>query len=171
MKPNRRHIVAGTIGIVMIGGIAPVALASAPSGVTVENIVKANLADPVNLNADDIKLRTKVPTDILVQKVTFSPTGGRTGWHHHPGVVLVSVLSGAVTVWDADCDSTTYGPGLAAGSAFTESGDDPLEVTSAAGAVVYATFVVPQVVPTPVFRVEAPVVSCVGTTKSDDDRH
>ncbi len=72
-----------------------------------------------------------------------------------------------MTVRDSDCDSTTY----AAGTAFTESGDDPLEVTSAAGATDYATFVVPQVAPTPVFRVEAPAVSCVGTEQSDDDRH
>ena len=158
MKLNRRHLIAGTVGVVLIGAMTPVAFASPGADIKVENIVKANLAGAVHLNADQIKFRTKVPTDILVQKVTFSPHG-RTGWHHHPGMVLVSVSSGAVTVWDSDCESTTYGPGLAAGAAFTESGDDPLEVTSAAGATVYATFVVPHVSP-PVFRVEADARSC-----------
>ena len=73
--------------------------------------------------------------------------------------MLVTVQTGSVTVWDEDCSSTTYGPGLAAGAVFTEGGDAPQEVTSSAGELVFVTFVVPRAVP-PVFRIEDPAVSC-----------
>jgi hypothetical protein len=70
------------------------------------------------------------------------------------------VQSGAVTVLDSDCNSKTYGPGLPNGSAFTESGDEALEVQNAsnsASATVYATVVVPDGAP---FRIEDDAVVC-----------
>ena len=105
--------------------------------------VTAPLNHRLHLQHDGVALRTKSPTDIRMQTLTFL-AGNRTGWHHHPGLVLVTVQTGSVTVWDQDCSSTTYGPGLAAGAVFTEGGDDPQEVTSAAGGTVYVTFVVPR---------------------------
>src|SRR3712207_7977179 len=45
--------------------------------------------------------------DVAVVKVTLEP-GGSTGWHHHPGVGLASVASGAVTVYNEECDTTVY---------------------------------------------------------------
>lgn len=171
MKLNRRHVVAGTLGVAMIGMMTPVALASPGSMVGVVTLGQQKVANPVEAKGSGVELETKVPTDIAMQVVTFG-VGGRTGWHHHPGVVLVSVKVGEVTVWDSDCDSTTYGPLAAAGATFTESGNEPLEVTSVAGATVQATFIVPQVAgPTPVLRIEDDVVSCPGTKKSDDDDH
>ena len=45
---------------------------------------------------------------------------GTSGWHYHPGVVLVVVESGHVTTHDANCQTKTYGPG----QAFVESGGE-----------------------------------------------
>jgi hypothetical protein len=111
-------------------------------------------------NADRIRLRTKKPTDVRVQKVVFAP-GGRTGWHHHPGIVLVAVESGQVTVVDAKCNAQTYGPGARNGSVFTEIGTEPREVRNLSGteATVYATLIAPNA-DMDIFRAEDPVRRC-----------
>ena len=114
--------------------------------------------DKVEANSDRVKFQTKGPTDVRVQKIEIA-AGGYSGWHHHPGVVIVTVASGAVTFTHSDCSSTTYGPGLPDGAVFVESGDDPARASSAAGATVYATFVAPHAVP-PVFRIEDDPQSC-----------
>jgi len=104
------------------------------------------------LNSDRVKFQTKDPTDVRVQKLVFA-AGAYSGWHHHPGIVVVAVESGAVTLWDSDCTSKTYGPGLPNGGVFVEGGDDPVQATSASGATVYVTYVAPNANP-PVFRIE-----------------
>jgi quercetin dioxygenase-like cupin family protein len=158
MKLKRTAVVAATIGLVGVGALAPVALASPPSGFTPTNLVKADLDRTVHLNSDRVKFQTKDPTDVLVQKVVIGP-GGSSGWHHHPGMVVVAVQSGVVTVWDSSCNQKTYGPGLSNGSVFVEGGDEPGQVTSAGGATVYATFVAPNADP-PVFRIEDDAPPC-----------
>jgi hypothetical protein len=55
--------------------------------------------------------------------VTFDPSGS-SGWHSHPGVVLVTVASGSVVAYDEHCVGTPHTAGTAS-SAFTESGDEP----------------------------------------------
>lgn len=48
---------------------------------------------------------------MVVAEVTWEP-GGTSGWHRHPGVVLVSVLEGDVEVtWERDCVPRTYSEG------------------------------------------------------------
>lgn len=37
--------------------------------------------------------------------------GHDSGWHTHPGIHAVAVLSGSMTVYDGECRATTYGPG------------------------------------------------------------
>ena len=161
MNQTRRRILAAGLGTVVCGMIAAAALASPPSRITSSNLVaKADFNTPVDLDADRIRLRTKEPTDVRVQKVVFAP-GGRTGWHHHPGIVLVAVESGQVTVVDAKCNATTYGPGSPNGSVFTESGTRPLEVRNLSGAeaTVYATLIAPDA-QTDIFRAEDALQTC-----------
>lgn len=50
--------------------------------------------------------------ETIVQQITIQP-GGFTGWHTHPGPVIVMVESGVFTVYqgrDADCTPFAYGP-------------------------------------------------------------
>jgi hypothetical protein len=140
------------VGFAVVGTSAAVALGSVGVGFMPTNLVTANVPGKIQAKADGIKLRTKGPTDVRVQKIDIA-AGGLSGWHHHPGIVIVSVASGEVTFTNSDCSATTYGPGLPAGSAFVESGDDPGQASSVGGATVYATFVAPQASP-PVFRIE-----------------
>ena len=130
------------------------ALGSPGVGFHPENLVTANLANDVKVNSDRIKFQTKGPTDVRVQQITFAP-GSFSGWHHHPGFVLVAVKSGEVTNFDSQCNGTTYGPNSPNGSAFVEYGDEPGEVRNmtSAPATVYVTLVAPDANP-PVFRIE-----------------
>jgi hypothetical protein len=133
-------------------GIAAVALGLPGSGVTPTTLVTANFDHTVHMNSDRVKIQTKDATDVRVQKLEFAP-GSYSGWHHHPGIILVAVASGAVTLWDSDCNSVTYGPGLPNGAVFAEGGDHPVQATSTNGATAYVTYVAPSADP-PVFRIE-----------------
>jgi hypothetical protein len=83
----------------------------------------------------DVEIKTKDNTDIAVANVVVAP-GGSSGWHSHPGPVLVVVKTGAITFYRAgkhggqdgddengnngshgqECSRTVY----PAGSAFVE---------------------------------------------------
>ncbi len=151
---SRKRWSAAIIGVVAIGTLAAVALGSPSFNFTSTTLVTANLDNKVQVNSDRIKLQTKDPTVVRVATVVFGP-GGYSGWHHHPGVVIVSVKSGSVTVWNSDCSQETYG----AGSAFVESGDDPGQVTSVDGATNIVTYVVPNFSPL-VFRIDDDPPAC-----------
>jgi hypothetical protein len=153
-----RMLHAAILGVAVFGLLATVALGSAGFGFAPTNLATGNLNNDVNWNSDRVKFQTKEATDVRVQRIDIAP-GGYSGWHHHPGIVIVVVESGQVTFTNSDCSSTTYGPGLPAGSAFVEGGDDPGQASSVGGATVYATFVAPHADP-PVFRIEDSAQSC-----------
>ena len=133
-------------------------IASPPSGLTTTNFVTADLDPADHINSDRIKFQTKGPTDIRMQKLEFA-AGGATGWHHHPGMVIVAVASGTIEVWDTSCGKTAYGPGSPNGSVFIEALPHAHQATSTNGATIYVTYVVPNASP-PTFRVEEQVPFC-----------
>jgi len=157
LKMQRKHarLLTAIVGVAVVGTLAAVALGSPGFGnVTTLLVAKADFNETVHLNSDRIKFQTKGPTDVRVQTITFEP-GSYSGWHHHPGFVLVAVKSGEVTNVDSQCNATTYGPNSPNGSAFVEYGDEPGEVRNmtSAPATVYVTLVAPDANP-PAFRIE-----------------
>lgn len=46
----------------------------------------------------DVEIKAKDPTDIAVSNVVVAP-GGSSGWHSHPGPVLVVVKTGTITFY------------------------------------------------------------------------
>jgi hypothetical protein len=157
---RRKNWTLVAVTLVVIGTAASVALATAGSGVTTTTFVTADFNKTVHMNSDRIKFQTKDPTIVRVQKLTWA-AGAYSGWHHHPGVIMVTVQSGSVTVMDSNCNTVTYGPGLPDGAVFVEGGDAPLQVTSENGAVEYAMQVAPRANP-PVFRIEDEPPACAG---------
>jgi quercetin dioxygenase-like cupin family protein len=141
------------------GIIATVALASPPQNFSAEGLVAGDLKKlaNVNFNGEIIKFQTSLPTDTSVVKLVFG-ANGKSGWHHHPGMVLVQVANGRVTVTDGFCNSKTYGAGLANGSVFVE-GATIHNVSSVGGAVAYATAIVQEADPK-VFRLEDSAPPC-----------
>ena len=149
-----RRVLMFAPAVVLLGAavLPGAALASPGSGFTAPILVTANLDHKVKINSDGVKLQTKRPTDVRVQRFIFE-AGGYTGWHHHPGVVIIAVETGSLTFWDSKCRARTYGPGLPNGSVLTESGDEAGQVTSANGGTSYVTYIAPSADP-PVFRIE-----------------
>lgn len=47
---------------------------------------------------------------IAVRDGVYRP-GETSGWHRHPGLHVVTVLTGVLTVYDGECIAHTYGPG------------------------------------------------------------
>jgi quercetin dioxygenase-like cupin family protein len=158
MKFYRKPIIViGTITAMAAAG-ATIALAN-PGSLATTTILghRATLSDSVKINQDQIKLQTKVPTDVQVQTITFGPRGF-SGWHYHPGVVIVVVESGLLTTHDEQCRTTTYGPH----ESFVESGTEPFMVSNdsdTANTIVYATFIAPA---GSAFRIETNPPPCAG---------
>jgi quercetin dioxygenase-like cupin family protein len=58
------------------------------------------------------ELETEGASNFIVQDVKFSP-GGTTGWHTHPGILLLTLAadSGPIDWYDAHCAKTVYNAG------------------------------------------------------------
>jgi quercetin dioxygenase-like cupin family protein len=156
MNFYRKLVIGLGTGTVIAAAGATIALANTGTLITTTILGhRATLSDSVQVNQDRIKFQTKDATDVLVQTITFDKHG-TSGWHFHPGVVIVVVESGQVTTHDANCQTATYGPH----QSFVESGTEPFMVSnesSADKAVVYATLVVPAGSP---FRIETAPPAC-----------
>jgi quercetin dioxygenase-like cupin family protein len=149
MTHHRRRVLA-VIALTSVVAVVAATIALASPGTSTSQILasRSTLSDSIEVNQDRIKFQTKDPTDLVTQQVTFAP-GAYSGWHHHPGVILVLVKTGTVTVWDESCQKTTY----SAGHAFIEGGTEPMMVSNEGSetAVDVATQVAPAGSP---FRVE-----------------
>jgi quercetin dioxygenase-like cupin family protein len=91
-------------------------------------------------DANDVELHANGPTDVLTADLVFQP-GGETGWHYHPGPVVVVVKSGALTETRSNGCVIVH----PAGSVFFEKKDDVHNASNQTGKVteVYATFLFP----------------------------
>jgi quercetin dioxygenase-like cupin family protein len=68
------------------------------------------------------QLKSKDNTDLVVANVTITP-GGHSGWHSHPGPVIVVVKTGTVTFYHGN-DPTCTGTVHPSGTVFIEEGGD-----------------------------------------------
>ena len=88
------------------------------------------------VDSTDIKFKVKggpeevihVPNarENVVQQIIIAP-GGHTGWHSHPGPVVVLIKSGAMSLYDGD-DPTCTGEQFTAGHAFIDSGQGHVHI-------------------------------------------
>ena len=86
-------------------------------------------------------MRVNGATDVLQAQLVFQP-GGETGWHIHPGPVVVVVKTGSLTETHANGCITVHTPG----SVFFESAGEVHNATNLTGGVaeVFATFLSPE---------------------------
>ncbi len=99
---------------------AGAARATPPHGVTntlIAGPVEIGDIDALTNDAPDYKarVRTRGASDTYVQYTAIAP-GGDVGWHSHPGIVFVLVVSGTATHVDEDFTPTDF----PAGSGFVE---------------------------------------------------
>jgi quercetin dioxygenase-like cupin family protein len=72
----------------------------------------AHVALPGTEEGFSAELETEGASNVIQQEVKFSP-GGTTGWHKHPGILLLTLAadSGSVDWYDANCGKTVYNAG------------------------------------------------------------
>ena len=103
-----------------------------------------------------INLTSQSSVDVVTQQITIAP-GGQTGWHGHPGPVLVTIKSGAMRLVyanDPNCADRIY----TAGQSFVDRGDEVIHNAYNAGPEnleFWATYFVPGA-PGAAFRIDAP---------------
>jgi quercetin dioxygenase-like cupin family protein len=148
---TRIFIAVLSVAIVVLTGAA---LATPPTGFTT-NVLARGSAEGLHAKHDGIRVSSRhgVSADVAVATVTIDP-GGSSGWHHHPGVVLVVVQSGTVTFYDENCRPDVH----RAGETFIESSESPglAKNTGTGTAVVEATFIVPASTPPTPLRIDDP---------------
>ena len=116
-------MLAAALAVTALGLAAGVLTASPahatpPAGVTTKILGSGTTPAGFTIHVDGINVASKDAADFTVAHLTFAP-GGTTGWHAHPGPVLVIVKTGSVTKYSAqDCTAHTY----TAGQAFVEHG-------------------------------------------------
>lgn len=99
----------------------------------------------------EVEIEAKEGLDIATQVITFAP-GGQSGWHTHPGPVLISVREGTMTFYDHNCNPTVR----TAGEGFLDTGAEPHLARNESGlpATNVVTYFAPPHVPS--LRVDQP---------------
>jgi quercetin dioxygenase-like cupin family protein len=122
------------------------ARATPPVGLTTEILGSGTTLGGFKIHVDGIKVASTDAASFTVAHLTFAP-GGTTGWHVHPGPVLVIVKTGSVTKYSADdCTAQTY----TAGQAFVEHGPTDENMVRNNGSVpaeTIVTFITPPGAP------------------------
>ena len=141
----RKAIRSPLLALALIVVFAGTALATVASGFHPTLLARGTMSEEVHFNTGAVKFQTKGAVDFATATVSIAP-GGSSGWHSHPGVVLVTVKSGTVTFYDEHCTGIQH----AAGTSFVESGEgaglgrnESLDTTT----VLYVTYVVPAGAP------------------------
>ena len=114
MKQPKRVNVRKALVLTVLGAVVAVAAgaALATPGVGFKErtvVARGTLEGHFKIKLQD----SSRPGDVVVQKFVLAP-GGQSGWHLHPGPAVVTVMSGELTLDQADCSSATYSAGKVA---------------------------------------------------------
>lgn len=140
MRHHRRFIVIPIV-VAAVFALAGTAIATLASGQTVTLLSRGTYGPGLDARQNHVEVeKDQGSADFVTLHLVYEP-GGSSGWHHHPGVGLVTVASGALTFYTADCVGHTY----SAGQSFAESSDAPGLVRNegSVGADDYVTFIIP----------------------------
>src|SRR6476659_2085617 len=135
---NGRQLVLATI--VAAASSVEVAVALTPSSgiISAPVLARASFADPTDLKFK-VKGRSQEVINVnnaqqtVVQQIVIAP-GGNTGWHSHPGPVVVLIKSGQMSFYDSEdptCTVRTY----SGGEAFIDSGQGHVHIARNEGSV------------------------------------
>ena len=155
MTRHARYAVTAVAALALL--IPSVAIASLGSGVAnLTTVSDGALAGPTKVNIPGIvKLQTYGDLRVFTQTLTIHP-GGNTGWHSHPGPVLVTVNSGIFRYQESDCSFVDY----SAGQTILDPGNGHVHIGRSVGTVdlnLSVTYLIPPGVAP---RIDAPVVDC-----------
>jgi hypothetical protein len=120
----KRTVTALCAVVLVFTVCAMLAWASPAIGVTPTLIGRATF-EPFRVKTDphallDVDIKAKSHLDVVVRTHDYAP-GSTTGWHTHPGPVLISVLEGQVTFYEWD-DPTCTPHVVTAGQGYVDTG-------------------------------------------------
>jgi quercetin dioxygenase-like cupin family protein len=111
------------IALLAVLGLTTAVLATPPLGFVVNQIlamgsVSDNISQQVQMpssgndgdEAWQLQLQAQGATDFYVQQLVLAP-GGYSGWHTHPGLLVGTVVSGAIDFYDGNCEKHSYTSG------------------------------------------------------------
>jgi len=100
-----------------------------------------------------VELETEGPSTITTQDGSVA-AGGHNGWHSHPGMVVVTLISGSITWYDENCVPINY----KAGDSWTEGSQiHAYRVTSTTAIHTMALFIIAQ---GQGYRIDQPAPAC-----------
>jgi quercetin dioxygenase-like cupin family protein len=174
---TRTKLSIGTAAVICT--IAGLALATPPGGVLFNNIlslgsVERDVNEHVRVELDaaadaaagrevagnqdrdddwSARVGTRGPSNFIVQDFALLP-GGFTGWHSHPGFLLITVMEGSVEWYSSNCALHVYNTG----DSLTEN-TEPHYVRNvgSVNARLMATYVIAKGQPR---RIEQPAPAC-----------
>jgi len=152
-SPLRRALLLIAPALVIVAVLTAVPARATPAcGLASQTLALGHFPDGLlNLMCNEfdqygwnLKMMVKGDSELYVVRNTF-PVGAETGWHTHPGPSLITVISGELTVYEADnptCTPTVYH----AGETFTDIGCGDVHLIRNEGTVC-AVNVVVQIIP------------------------
>ena len=153
---RRRTARSASLAVLLLAISVTTALATAGTGFGLSVQGRGVTPGAMHYNVGDIKLQAKAAVDFVAATVTIA-TSGNSGWHSHPGLVLVTVLSGTITLYQSDCSSALY----PAGTSFVEPSSSThlaRNESSTTPVLAAVTFIVPA--GTAALRVDQPDPGC-----------
>lgn len=128
MPRNRSLAIAAIASFALLAAVVSLTFASPPSGVTPTLLARGSYGDfkvaAFPENGGLFKAEAKGPIDVVVRRHDYV-AGGSTGWHQHPYPVLITVVSGELTFYDAN-DPTCTPVVVSAGGGYVDSGEGHL---------------------------------------------
>jgi quercetin dioxygenase-like cupin family protein len=154
-RDSRRGSVLGLGGAAVAAALALGLIGSGAARGQITPLQITALAQGFSRDKTD-NIHVNGPSDVLQALLTFQP-GAETGWHIHPGPVVVVVKSGALTETHSDGCLTVH----PTGSVFFERAGEVHNATNQTSGVaeVYATFLSPTGAP-PLIPVPNPGGTC-----------
>lgn len=125
-RTGRLLVPVAVVGL-LVGSVA-MSVASPPSGVTPTLIARGTFPEfrvkSVRQGDVDFQAISRTPMDVVVRRHAYAP-GGYTGWHSHPGPVLITVTKGELTFYeydDGECKKVVLRAGQTFQPGYVDSG-------------------------------------------------
>jgi len=121
---KRKFSLVAVVLLLALAAFAAVTNASPPSGVT-PTVLARGTFDAFKVksapdSAVEFDAKAKSPIDVVVRRHDYG-VGSTTGWHSHPGPVLITVTQGQLTYYEYD-DPDCAPHVVSAGQGFIDNG-------------------------------------------------
>lgn len=167
----RRKAVAAAIGLGFLLCVGAALATPSFNVITAPLQARGTTDGRIDVSSESgIRLKTRRSIDVATQQIVIGG-GGHTGWHSHPGPVIVTIKSGALRLIYAD-DCTGTGTVYEAGDTFVDRGDETVHIARneslTANVEFWATYLVPGA-PGTALRIDAAEPAAPSSCDDEDD--